>query len=390
MPRIGELLATPVPTSSFEVRTSAFTPVSGKIYAVNTSGGAFSVTLPTGVVGDLIGFEDAAGSYPSSPTGFGVSPLTINPPVGGKIQSASDVAGQVALQENESVFFRCIEPGNWRIESALAQQNNGIAQAQIPWGVPEIQLSNNGSDTAAINFSSGVVVVADTNGKRMAISLPALTKTLNANWVSGNGGGLDTGSKSGSKWYHCWGIHDPLTGVSDLLFSLSAVSPQMPSGFTLKRRLGSVFLNPAATTIRPFLHSPGTQIFNYVNVIQDLSNVAISNLADVLYTFSVPTGIPVRVLGRSFAGFAANNSEIFIAIRTPGTTLDSAAHSGSCYLNQPAGYDIRPSASIQVPWITNSSAQLVLRRFGGEYIDANSRSGFALHGYQDFSVVEGK
>lgn len=55
--------------------------------------------------------------------------------------------------------------------------------------------------------------------------------------------GLDVGVEAASTWYYIWIIKNPTTQAIGSLFSLSAVAPTMPAGFTEKRRIGSVYNN---------------------------------------------------------------------------------------------------------------------------------------------------
>jgi len=61
--------------------------------------------------------------------------------------------------------------------------------------------------------------------------------------VSGKNG-LDTGSEAANTWYHVWLIKNLTTGEVAGLFSASKTSPVMPSGFTVKRRIGAIRNNP--------------------------------------------------------------------------------------------------------------------------------------------------
>ena len=46
-----------------DIKTAAFIPATGKGYFCNTTGGTISVNLPAGVVGDIIGLKDYAGTW---------------------------------------------------------------------------------------------------------------------------------------------------------------------------------------------------------------------------------------------------------------------------------------------------------------------------------------
>ena len=68
----------------------------------------------------------------------------------------------------------------------------------------------------------------------------AYTKTTSA-WAVGTGnGGLDTGSIANATWYHVYLIERVDTGLVDVIFSLSASAPTLPTNYTLYRRIGSM------------------------------------------------------------------------------------------------------------------------------------------------------
>jgi hypothetical protein len=56
----------------------------------------------------------------------------------------------------------------------------------------------------------------------------------------GNARAADTGSIADNYWF-VFVIRNPTTGACDVLFSLSLTSPTMPSGFTQKRRIGTIY-----------------------------------------------------------------------------------------------------------------------------------------------------
>ena len=104
-------------------------------------------------------------------------------------------------------------------------------------------LANNG--TNAVNYVDISVGECRDNTHSADIRLgSALTKRMDSPWVAGtNQGGMDTGSVANSTWYHVFAILNPTSGVVDALFSLSLASPTLPSGYTYKRRIGSIWRN---------------------------------------------------------------------------------------------------------------------------------------------------
>ena len=63
--------------------------------------------------------------------------------------------------------------------------------------------------------------------------------------------GLDTGSEASNTWYYIWVIKNPTGPTYAGLLSTSATSPTLPSGYTKKRLVGTVY-NTGASNFRNF------------------------------------------------------------------------------------------------------------------------------------------
>jgi hypothetical protein len=95
--------------------------------------------------------------------------------------------------------------------------------------------------TYTIGVSAAEVILQNATGTpylATSVSLPSI------NLSSSGANGLDTGSRSIGNIYYIWIIYNGST-VSGL-FSLSATSPTMPSGYTYKALVGSVFYHYGA------------------------------------------------------------------------------------------------------------------------------------------------
>jgi hypothetical protein len=101
--------------------------------------------------------------------------------------------------------------------------------------------------------------------------------------------GLDAGSLANSTWYHAFAI-----GKTDLttalLASTSASSPTMPSGYTLKRRIGS-FRTDGSAHILAFVQDGDD--FYWATLISDVS-ASNPGASAVTRTLTVPTGVNVK------------------------------------------------------------------------------------------------
>lgn len=126
-----------------------------------------------------------------------------------------------------------------------------------------ITISNNTTDANNdIDFTAGNFVFSDGSGQAV---VSALTKRLDASWTAGNNqGGLDTGTKANSTWYHCYAIYNPTTQVSDFIFSVNATSPTLPSGYTKYNRIlgGSIFVNSSGNIMQCFWYSNGFCLYS--------------------------------------------------------------------------------------------------------------------------------
>lgn len=166
--------------------------------------------------------------------------------------------------------------------------------AQIGLSLPGFQsgaeLSNDaGTPATVLDISAGVVASNETTPFLMTIG--AFTKSIASTWTQGTGnGGLDTGAATNGNWYHVFVIAKA-DGTTDVLFSLSATAPTLPSTWVHKRRRGAFFYTAGA--ISAFIQDGDTFKYNTGSPPSDYSSTgtrAKSNL-----TVSTPSG--VRTLG---------------------------------------------------------------------------------------------
>jgi hypothetical protein len=90
-----------------------------------------------------------------------------------------------------------------------------------------------------VRIDSGAVVGSDDDTATITVTSSLLVDMLKP---GGPGpGGLDSGTPSVNHWYAIWLIKNPSTGSVNSMFSLSFYNPVMPTGYTLKRRIGAVY-----------------------------------------------------------------------------------------------------------------------------------------------------
>jgi len=95
-----------------------------------------------------------------------------------------------------------------------------------------ITIANNvASPNDIINFGAGTYTTSAGN----QIYLPAITKKIQSSgvWTAGSGAnGLDTGARAANTFYRTYVVQNNSTLAYDIVFSVSYLSPTIPSGYT--------------------------------------------------------------------------------------------------------------------------------------------------------------
>jgi len=175
------------------------------------------------------------------------------------------------------------------LTAAQQAQARSNVSAPLKGHIYGLTLSNNVTDpTNDIDIAAGEAASTEANPVLMVLS-SAITKRLDAAWAVGSGnGGLDTGSIANGT-YFVWLIQRSDTGVVDALYSTSATSPTMPSGYDRKRRIGAILREGG--TIISFIQTSPTRYERTAGIFDRNSTAA---LASSLITLSVPIGVPIR------------------------------------------------------------------------------------------------
>lgn len=102
--------------------------------------------------------------------------------------------------------------------------------------------------TAGASTTFGIAAGMGANSTNVDyISLASAYTKTTSSWALGTAvGSLDTGTIAASTWYHVFLIKRTDTNVVDVLTSLSATAPTMPSPYTLFRRIGSMRTNASS------------------------------------------------------------------------------------------------------------------------------------------------
>jgi hypothetical protein len=185
-------------------------------------------------------------------------------------------------------------PSEITLGSGLAFSSTTLKATLSPPLVPNYLSGLTLSTAGASGTMSIAAGVANDSTNTTLMSLAAISKTT-ASWAVGSGnGGIDTGSIANSTWYHFYLIERTDTGVTDVIFSLSASAPAFPTSYTLTRYIGSAKTDGSAHW------TAFTQVgdkFIWAAAVTDVNAIA-ATAARVVTTLTVPTGIVVSALFR--------------------------------------------------------------------------------------------
>lgn len=268
-------------------------------------------------------------------------------------------------------FYGVIDPGgsplSRRLSSLTMQRYLPMPQSAMTG----LGISNNVTD-ANNDIDIAVGRAGAGTGDYNLILTSARTKQLDAVWAVGtNQGGLDTGSKANSTWYHVWLIARVDTHVVDVLFSTSATAPTMPSNYTKKRRIGAIKTDSSGNIIGFVQYgdefmwkSPPALDVDVTNLSTTRTNYALA---------SVPTGVVVKAMMNLLISGAAIRS---VYISNPDLT-DLAPSSTVTPLAQIASVTTNTEGNNARAW-TDTSAQISARSTG-----ASTTFKVAVLGWED-------
>ncbi len=158
---------------------------------------------------------------------------------------------------------------------------------------------------------------------------------------------LDAGSLGATTWYYTFAI-GKTTGETAFLASLSATAPTMPSGYTLKRRIGS-FKTDGSSHILAYAQTG--DLFQWGTMTKDV-NTALG--ASGNYTLNVPAlAVMWQGIGTLIGGTAAGS--VGVCLFTVGQT--SEASTFSMLANNPSNI-ISADQGGHFSILTNASQQI--------------------------------
>lgn len=242
------------------------------------------------------------------------------------------------------------------LASAVTSRKNLGLPAMARSYLAGLTLSTAGS-SSTFAVAAGVAV-DDSNTDFM--SLAASISKNTSNWSLGAGAGsLDTGSNAANTWYHVFLIKRTDTGVVDVLMSLSATAPTMPTNYTLKRRIGSIKTDGSSQW------TMFTQVgdeFHWAANNVELAGVAIASTAVNTITLAgVPPGVICHALfhGAINPG-ASSNGVLFYSLDENDIAVLGATGSRNASLWAPTSGAFQAGDFVKR---TNTSAQIRWKAF---------------------------
>jgi len=222
----------------------------------------------------------------------------------------------------------------WRYDGTVFRKVNlVVAATESVAGITllpkPITIANNATDANNdIDFNAGVFQFSDGSGR--AVATTALTKRLDASWVAGtNQGGLFTGAKANSTWYHCFAIYNPTSGLTDCGFDTSVTAANIPSGYTKYKRVGSIRTNGSGNILA--FTQIGTR-FEFVDSINDIVAASVTVNTPTLRTISSPLGLKTVAFGEAGL-FLSSSGAANLSIYSPATTRTASNAGSACASN---------------------------------------------------------
>jgi hypothetical protein len=210
---------------------------------------------------------------------------------------------------------------------------------------------------ASTSFSIGAGACVDSTNTDFMKLTSSITKTTAA-WAVGSGnGGLDTGTITLNSWYHIYVIKRPDTGVVDLVYSLNATAPTLPTNYTLYRRIASISNN--ASNQWTAMSQLGDEFF-WPNPLAGIATSTLGTTA-TLFSLPVPVGIVVQAKMRGFVSTATGTVVVYspdegtTTVNSPSGNITGQSGTGAV----PAGVftaDIRTNTSQQVKAVASAAS----------------------------------
>lgn len=245
-----------------------------------------------------------------------------------------------------------------------------LSGPQLQGTIVGLTMSNNASD-ANNDIDIAVGSAASDASPYYLMSLGSiLTKRLDAAWAVGNNsGGLATGSKANSTWYHVFLIQRSDTGVVDVMFDTSVTGANAPANYDRKRRIGSVRTDGSGNILAFFQDG---DLFLWSTVKADV-NTSVTTSA-ILCTITVPLGLRVRAWLQ--CNTVGTSEHLYVS--SPQVTSEASNISVNTNLSYPGSGGSRIPVELEV--LTNTSSQVRAIASGSTTLNVNTKGYFDSRG----------
>lgn len=147
-----------------------------------------------------------------------------------------------------------------------------------------------------------------------------LPTTLTLDITASGDLGLDTGSEAANTWYYIWLIWRPDTGAVSAIFSASYTTPTLPSGYTKKRLIGTVYNDSSSNFVLFTQRDRSVQIANLNPCFSGsygslgLTGVSIAN-------FVPPVSMSAEILAHGIVQVVGTSWTMYVGEGNSGTVL---------------------------------------------------------------------
>lgn len=263
-----------------------------------TAGLSSVVALGVGETAPASGNVNISGQYQVA--GSQIAALNLSNGITGTgavvLANAPTFTGAFALPNGSTATTQTGGDNTTKVATDAFVQNALGSNAVVRSYIAGLALSTAGSSAT---FSVAAGIAADSTNVSMMNLASVMSKTTSA-WSAGNNGGcLDTGTIAASTWYAIFEIDNIAGPTIDVVCTKETAgtppSPTLPSGYTLKRYIGSMVTDGSSHWYQ-FVQDGHT--FYLIPQPQDFAAVCAS-ASRTLMTLSTPVGVKTRPIFRA-------------------------------------------------------------------------------------------
>lgn len=241
--------------------------------------------------------------------------VLMNPAKGVNPQIVGGTAGSVPYQTGPSATgLTAVGAAGQFLQSTGAGAPVFASPPSVTGAFKKLKLSTTGT-SAPVTVTADEIVVSDGAGYYKTLSAVSLSV---AGTSVGVANGLDAGSLVTSQWYSVWVIWNG--GATAGLLSVSDVAPTLPSGYSLKARVGWIKTDGTGNKYPLYMMQQGRNVAYRVAGGSNVP-VAVSIAAGVAGSTLTPTWSTVNVLS---ACVPLTASTISVTLRTNSATAGVA------------------------------------------------------------------